>query len=124
MKVFYYYYYLFYTRVLPDSEPHATVVFTLSLSESLLVNFFLQFILAVFFCFKLKSWLMISVFVLILVINYKIYWKRKDTIVEDRPNFLSSHRLTIAIVILWFLITTSFLFLGPFYTKNVLDRCY
>jgi hypothetical protein len=46
MEVFYYYYYLFYTKVLTDDEPHATVVFTLSFSESLLINFTLQYIVA------------------------------------------------------------------------------
>ena len=38
MKVLYYYYYLFYSKILPDDEPHATTVFTLSSSEGFLIN--------------------------------------------------------------------------------------
>ncbi len=34
MNVFYYYYYLFYTKVLPDNQPHSTVIYTLSFTPA------------------------------------------------------------------------------------------
>lgn len=54
MNVLYYYYYLFYTKVLPDDEPHATVIFTLSFSESLLLNGLLDIFSAIFIVKKWK----------------------------------------------------------------------
>jgi hypothetical protein len=125
MNVLYYYYYLFYTRVLPDNEPHATVIFTLSFSESLLVNGILDISSAHFFCKKMEMWLMIGIFLMLIAANYLIYSRKKKSriIVEQRPAFFSSHNVSIIITLLWFIITTSFLFWKPIYVKDILDQC-
>jgi len=93
MNVLYYYYYLFYTRVLPDDEPHATVIFTLSFSESLLVNYSIDLVGAHLFCkFLLGKWSMIIIFVMIMVVNYLIYHKtgKNKKVVENKPKFFNS----------------------------------
>lgn len=126
MNVLYYYYYLFYTRVLPDNEPHATVIFTLSFSESLLVNYMIDFAGVHLFCkFLLGKWSMISIFVLIIVINYLIYHRtgKNKEIVEKKPKFLNSNKASTIITGTFFLITTSFLFWMTDYLMNVIDQC-
>ncbi len=42
IKVLYYYYYLFYTKIIRDDEPHATTIFTLSFSLSLITTVHLK----------------------------------------------------------------------------------
>lgn len=126
MSVFYYYYYLFYTRVLPDDEPHATVIFTLSFSESLLVNYAIDFCAVHLLCqFLLSKWSMISIFILIVVANYLIYYRtgRNKDIIERKPRFFNSRGVSIVITILFFLVTTSFLFWGADYLMDVINQC-
>jgi hypothetical protein len=126
MNVFYYYYYLFYTRVLPDDEPHATVIFTLSFSESLLVNYFIDFACAHLFCkFLLGKWPMIAIFLLIVAVNYLIYFKtgRNKKVIENKPKFFNSNRASIILTGIFFLVTTSFLFWMGDYLVYVINRC-
>ena len=126
MNVLYYYYYLFYTRVLPDDEPHATVIFTLSFSESLLVNYSIDLVGAHLFCkFLLGKWSMIIIFVMIMVVNYLIYHKtgKNKKVVENKPKFFNSNIASIAITGVFFLITTSFLFWMADYLMYVIDQC-
>lgn len=124
MKVLYYYYYLFYTKILPDDEPHATTVFTLSASEGFLINGILQISLARFFCIPVNKWPMIGVLVLLIFINY-LYYHRTDKakeIVKNKPMFYSNHKLSIALTLLFFIITLSFLFWEPVYVKHIMEE--
>lgn len=126
MEVLYYYYYLFYTRVLPDDEPHATVVFTLSFSEALLVNYAVDFLAVHLFCeYLLSMWSMIGVFLLILGVNYLIFHRtgRNREIVERKPSFFGNRRLSIVVTLLFFVTTTSLLFWGADYLMYVIDQC-
>ena len=126
MNVIYYYYYLFYTRVLPDDEPHATVIFTLSFSESLLVNYMIDFAGAHLLCkFLTGKWLMIAIFVVIMVINYLIYHRtgKNKQIVENKPKFFNSNKASVVITGTFFLVTTSFLFWMADYLMHVTDQC-
>jgi len=126
MKVLYYYYYLFYTRVLPDDEPHATVIFTLSFSESLLINYAIDFLAVHLFCkYLLSKWSMIAIFLLIVGINYLVFHRtgKNKEIIERKPTFLGSNRLSIVITLLFFLATTSFLFWVADYLMYVIEQC-
>lgn len=125
MKVLYYYYYLFYTRILPDNEPNATVVFTLSFSQSLLVNGLINILLANWLCLKISFPFAVGIFTLLLLINYLIYFRKKKylAILEEKPMFFSSHPISIIITSVWFIITSSFLFWTPIYLKDVLEKC-
>lgn len=60
ISVFYYYYYLFYTKVLPDNQPHSTVVFTLSFSLSLLINGILSLTAAYAVNFNMSNYIMVG----------------------------------------------------------------
>lgn len=90
MNVLYYYYYLFYTKVIPDNEPHATVIFTLSFSLGLLVNGILKICLALFFCERYDGWPAIGIILGIMFINYLLYFRsgKRFKIIEAKPQFL------------------------------------
>ena len=125
MKVLYYYYYLFYTKVLPDDEPHATTIFTLSVSEGFLINGILQISFAHFFCISIDKWPMIGILILLIIANYfhfHLSGKNKE-IIKLKPKVLNSNKLSILMVVCFFLITFSFLLLGAFYVKEILEHC-
>lgn len=125
LEVLYYYYYLFYTRILPDDEPHATVVFTLSFSLSILMNFILQVTFISLYCYSLGRWEMIAVLLVIILINYLLFLrsKRNIDIVKEEPKLFRSSTFSLAISVFFFLLTTSMLFWGAFYTKSLLSQC-
>jgi heme/copper-type cytochrome/quinol oxidase subunit 2 len=122
MNVFYYYYYLFYTKLLPDNQPHATVIFTLSFSLSLLINGVLSILAAHISNYAISNYIMIVIFILILTVNYLVFYRtgKGERLVEKKPKFNNSHKLSILLTLIFFLITTSFLFWGPIYIRNLL----
>ena len=122
MKVFYYYYYLFYTRVIPDSQPHSTVIFTLSFSLSILVNGILSIIAAYVANYNMSNFIMIGIFVVIMVINYLMFYRsgKGKRLVKEKPKFNGSHKLSVLLTFVFFLITTSYLFFGPILIKSIL----
>ncbi len=123
INVFYYYYYLFYTKVLPDDQPHSTVVFTLSFSLSLLVNGLLSIISACVANYNMSNYVMVGIFVAILVVNYFVFYRtgKGKRLVKEKPRFFNNHRLSMLFTLIFFLATTSFLFFGPVYIKSLLD---
>ncbi len=125
MKILFYYYYLFYTRILPDDQPYATTVFTLSVSESFFINNLILFFFAHFFCINIGKWTMIGITMLIILTNYLYFYRsgRMKEIVKTKPKFFNNHFISIIITILFFIITSSFIFWGPIYVKNILDGC-
>jgi hypothetical protein len=126
MKVLYYYYYLFYTRIIPDDEPHATTIFTLSISQALLVNYSIDFIAVHLLCrFLLGKWAMITTSLLIIGINYLYYSKngKGKEIILEKPKFFKSNGISIIMTGLFFSITTSFLFWMADYLMYVIDKC-
>ena len=122
IKVFYYYYYLFYTMVLPDDQPHSTVVFTLSFSLSLLINGLLNIILAHTISYALDKYSMIGIFILTIFVNYRLFYRngKAQKIVLDQPKFFNNHKLSIVLTILFFSITASFLFWESGYVGHIL----
>jgi hypothetical protein len=126
MNVLYYYYYLFYTRVLPDNEPHATVIFTLSLSETLLIIHTIDFVGAHLFCrFLLVKWSMIGIFIAVILINYLIYHQGglNKKVIQNKPKFYGSNNISCMITVLFFLVTTSFLFWMSDYLLKTIELC-
>lgn len=123
MNVVLYYYYLFYTRILPDDQPYSTVIFTLSLSESFLINGIISLISARFFCYYIDIWPLIGILILLMVVNYLYYYRsdRMKIIIHKRPKFLQSNFFSICITIFFFLTTVSFMFWGPICTKKFLE---
>ncbi len=123
MKTLFYYYYLFNKKIIKDDEPFATTVFTLSLSQGFIVTFFLNLFFTHFYCFSLSKWPMIFVQFIILIINYLYFNKsgKSREIVKQKPLFFSSHRLSVILTMLFFLISFSLLTFGAIYIKNLLD---
>jgi len=124
MNLLYYYYFLFYTRVLPDREPHVTTIFTLSLSESFLINGILQIFLAHLLCIALGKWQMITIFIFIVGVNYLLFTKsgKAKEIVKLKPKIFNSFILSAIGVFIFFVITASFLFWEPIYIKQILEE--
>ncbi len=122
ISVFYYYYYLFYTKILPDEQPHATVIFTLSFSLALLINGLLNIILAHTINYALDKYGMFGIFAFVACINYLLFYRsgKAKKIVNEQPKFLNNHKLSIVLTILFFLITASFLFWEAGYVGGVL----
>lgn len=123
INIFYYYYYLFYTKVLPDNQPHLTVIFTLSFSISLLINGLISVMFAYMADYNMSNYIMVGIFVAVMVVNYLVFYRTGKGIrlVKERPKFFNNHRLSIILTLIFFLITTSFLFWGPIYIKNILN---
>jgi hypothetical protein len=123
LKILYYYYYSFYRKV--DDEPHAMTVFALSCSQSFLVNFIIQMISVHYFCYFVSTWPMVGVGMLFIIVNYFLFSKSgfSRKIVKSRPPVLFSETVTKGFVIVFFVVTTSFLFWGPILVKSMLERC-
>ena len=124
-KVFFYYYYLLYTRVVPDLTPYSTSVFVFGVLLSYLINGIIDIISANFFCMWIGKYPMLGIVVLCLIISYLLcakYGKGKK-IVSEKPRFWGSHRLSVIIVLVSSLIAISWLFWGPIYIRNLLEKC-
>jgi uncharacterized membrane protein HdeD (DUF308 family) len=108
--------------VLPDYQPHATVIFTLGFSLSLFINGILNIILAHTIHFALGKYEMIGIFLLITGIIYLRYYRngKAQKVVQEKPKFFNSHRLSIVLTILFFLFTASFLFWEAGYVGGIL----
>lgn len=123
MDVIYYYYYLFYIKVLKDDEPHLLTTMALSASEGFVLSVTLSILLIKFFCYEMTNLLMFLPICLFLLFNYYFFHKsgRARKIVKEKPMFFSNHKLTTVMVLLFFIVTLSFLFWGAFYTKYLLE---
>lgn len=126
MNVLYYYCYLFYTRIIPDTEPHTTVIFALSFSESLIINYTIDLISVYFICkFSLVLWHKLAITGLILIINYLMFYRsgRSTDIVKTKPKFFGSNKISVLVTLLYFLISTSLLFWMSDYLLLELEKC-
>ena len=124
IRVLYYYYFLFYTKVLPDSQPHSTVVFTLSFSLSLLINGLLSLVLAHFAGYTISNYVMVGVFIAVMVVNYMVFYRRGKgkQLVKEKPQLFNNHKLSMLFTSVFFLTTTSWLFWGPILIKDILAK--
>lgn len=124
MNVFYYYYYLFYTKVLPDNQPHSTVIFTLSFTLSLIVNCIVNVALAYFLNVSLRKWEMIGIFAFITLLLYLAYYRngKGKRIVKEKPKLFKSNVVSIVLTVLLFLIGILTLFLQADITKSILTK--
>ncbi len=122
--VLYYFYYLFYTRVIPENQPHSTTVFTLSVTESLIVNGLIKIIIAYTFQIWYTKWIDILVFCIILVLNIFIFYRSGlgVKIIKEKPVLLKSIRFSKLITILFFATGILYLFLGPFVILRLINK--
>ncbi len=117
-KSIYYYYYLFYTKVIPDNEPHATTLFTLSVTESAYWVVLLDVLYVNLFDEIIPLWGLGLILASIIMKNYFYFYKinTKEKIVKNTNKTQLSLFLTIA----FFVIGMLLLFLLPFYLKLAL----
>ena len=125
LDVLYFNYYSYSIKILKESEPHATTNFMLSFSESLLVNAIIDILSIKWFCYNLGTWPRVLVFVFILGVNYLVYQRSRKSraIIAAKPTIFGNRKFSIAFTLVFFLITTSWMFWGPIYGKNLLDNC-
>ena len=126
LDVFYYYYFLFYSKVLKDDEPHLLTTMVLSFSESLFVNYSINIIGSYIYCeYLLEKWGMISVIVILNGVNYLFYHRtgRAKKIIKSKPKFFDNYNFSLIVTLIFFLITSSFLFWVADYAKYVISNC-
>ena len=125
IKVINYYYFLFYTKILPDNQPHATVIFSLSFILSLMLNGIINISLAYIFGVALNRWEMLGVLAIIILLFYLVYYKtgKGKRIVEiEKPKILNSNGLSLVFSILLFLTGMIFLFFEADFTRVILEN--
>jgi hypothetical protein len=126
LNVFYYYYFLFYSKVLVQDEPHFVTVLALSFSETLLIIYTIDVFSAHLLCkFFSVIWYKVVILLILLAINFWYYAKNKNglKIVKQKPKFLGNNTLSVAATMLFFLATTSFLFWMADYLMVVIENC-
>lgn len=123
--VLYYYYFVFYKKIIRDNDPHFGTVTALGCSQALLLNGTMDIIALNYFCFKIMVAVQFLIAVIIIGINYLVFHKtgRAHTIIKSKPALLNNKVLSLVVSVLFFLITTSWLFWGSFYGKYLLERC-
>lgn len=124
MSILYYYYYLFYTKVLPDDQPHSTVVFCISLMESFIINGLLNIASILLFCYNISKWPMIGVLIAIIISNYQIYYrsKRMERIIDEKPKLFNSNIASVVFSLFFFLFSLLMIVTAPFYSRYLLER--
>ncbi len=123
MDVFYYYYYIFYTKVIPDNQPHATVIFTLGFTYSLILNAIINIVLAYVLAVSLGKWEMVGIFAFVIVILYFAYYKngKGKRIIEEKPKAFNNNSASIFLTALLFILGILALFLQADITRKILD---
>ncbi|MCX2576353.1 hypothetical protein [Pedobacter sandarakinus] len=108
--------------MLKDNEPNMLTIMALSASCSFPVGMILQIILIKKYCNIIDAWQLFLLIPFFILINYFYFFRsgRFKIILEKKPKILNSNLLSIFCVILFFLITISFMFLGPIYAKEFL----
>lgn len=125
LKEVYFHYYQFYTKVIPDDQPNATVIFVLSFIESLFIIALIDVYLLNFHCQGVTKWPMIGVFIALIMFNYLYYYRSGlyIEIVERQIDLINNINLSRLITLIVSLIIVSWMFWGPFYGKYILESC-
>lgn len=125
LDVLYTNYSRFYYNVIPDPQPHVAAVLALSFSESLAINCILQIALIKWLCTLPDTWFPVTITVIIIFINYMCYVRtgKFKTLEKKKMTINGSYKLSLIITWFFFLLTTSWLFWGPIYSKYLFDQC-
>ncbi len=123
--VLYYNYFLFYRKIINDPEPHFATVLALSFSQSLLLNGMSDIVALKWFCYEIAVWIQFFILLLFILLNYFIFHRsgKAQEIIKAKPEIGESRNLSKYVSLLFFLITTSWLFWGPIYGKYLLGLC-
>ncbi len=124
-KVLYFKYYQLYTKVMPDDQPNATVIFVISFIESLLLSALIDYFLLEFYCKGITKVYMIGIMVTLLVVNYFYYYRsgRYKSIIKEGDIAFGNSVAWRFVVLFFSLVAVSWMFWGPVYGKLILDNC-
>lgn len=125
MKTIYYYYYLFYSKKLNEDSPHRTTLLSLSACEGFFISGMIQLFFARFYCISIGKWVMLSICILIILLNYLYFDKSglAKEIIKIKPLLFKSPKISIVTTILFFIISVSIIFWGPICVKELLNNC-
>ena len=123
IEILYYYYYLFYKKILKDDEPHLLATLVLAFSFSLFLIMFINISMAYMFGKALDTYEMFSINVLMVLILYLTLHRsgKAKEIVKEKPMFFNNHLLSVLITFLFFAATSSYLFWGSIYVRNIIE---
>ena len=124
MKVLYYYYYIFYTKIIPDDQPHATVIFVLSFLFSLIINGIIDISIVLLFGITLSFWIKIGVFLFILLLMYLTYYRtgKGERIIEYKSTMIINNKRAIFLPILLFAVAILFMFLKADIVRLIINK--
>ena len=113
MDVLYYYIYLFYAKLMPDSQPHSRTVWALGAASAFIINGLIDIPLTYFFNCYLSTIQKVIILVILLLFFYLKYYRSGKGIrivKKEKPKFFGSNTASIILTILFFLISMLFLF--------------
>lgn len=124
-KVYFYYYYLAYTKVVPDVTPHFTSVFVFGMLCSFLIVGITDVVAIKLYCTGISEFLMFGMATLCLLLSFLLYFRygKGEKIVSEKPKFWGSHHASLTIVLITSLTIMSWMFWGGIYTRNLLANC-
>lgn len=123
-KVLYYYYYLFYTKIIPDYQPNATVIFTLGFTESLFVDSIFNILYVHFYCQTVDKWVGIGIAIVIIFLNYLFFYRNEAylTILHEKPK-IWNNKVSVIFCASFCIICVFGFILSSIYVKSVLTNC-
>lgn len=123
MDVIYYYYFLFYKKVLKEDYPHLVARLALSASEGFATMAICHILFIRYFCYELNKYHLLSIIIIFLVLNYSYFYRtgRDINIEKNKPQFFGSHKTSIVLTIIFFMVTTAFLFWWPLYSRHLFN---
>jgi heme/copper-type cytochrome/quinol oxidase subunit 2 len=67
---------------------------------------------------------MVAIFLFLLLLNYLFVYKtgRNVEIVKEKPKFWRNNKLSVIITAIFFLVTTSLLFIGPILGRGIMEN--
>src|SRR5690606_25420742 len=125
LHVFYYHYFLYFNKAIKDADPHLRTCLALGASESFLLSGIIQIVSVKYFCYYVDYRILFGIAVVLCAINCWYYMmKRKgEEVIEKKPLFFESKRLSVTLTIIFFIITISYLFWGAIYLEYLLENC-
>ncbi len=125
LQVFYFYYFQFNKYVVTDPDPHFATILSFGISQSFLINGLADFIALKYFCFEIEVNLQIGLSFIIIALNYLYFLHKKKgyQIIKSKPKIGESDLLSICCTLIFFVVTTSWLFWGSIYGKELIDKC-
>ena len=123
MDVIYYYCFLFYRKVLKEDEPHATTIWALGFGEGYFISVVCDIVAMRYFCYDIITYFMFPIMGVALLFNYLHFSKSKRSrkIVKEKPVFFGSHKISIILTVVFFVIIISSMFWGPVCSKYLLE---